>query len=325
MRCEKHNGIVFKEIFMANKTIITAAITGAIHIPSQTEYLPITPQEIADEAIAAAEAGAAIAHIHVRNPQDGSPTPDLDLFKQVVTRVKAKSDVILCITTGGDPTTMTTAQRLAPVIELEPELASFNGGSFNFALHPLLDKFTEFKYDWEPEYLQRTENNIHTNTFKAMREYLDTYVKTGTKPEFEVYDMGQLNNIRFLIESGKIKKPVSIQFVLGILGGLPATVYNLIHMVDMAEKLIGEGNFVWSIAGAGRVQIPLGTVALTMGGNVRVGLEDSVWLSKGVKARSNAEQVAKIIRIAKELSLETATPEEARAILGLKGIDKVKY
>jgi uncharacterized protein (DUF849 family) len=310
---------------MTEKRIITAAITGAIHIPTQTDYLPITPKQIADEAVRAYEAGAAIAHIHVRNPKDGSPTPDLELFKEVCEDIKSRCNIILCITTGGDPTTMTVQQRLAPVIELKPELASFNGGSFNFALHPIAEKIKEYKFDWEKKYLLSTENNIHPNTFKSMREYLDVYEKTETKPEFEVYDMGQINNVAFLVNSGKVKPPYDIQFVLGILGGLPATVENLVHMVDTAKKQLGEENFTWSIASAGRMQMVLGTVALAMGGNVRVGLEDSVWLSKGVRAKSNAEQVEKIIKIANELSIETATPDEARQILKLKGIDKVKF
>jgi uncharacterized protein (DUF849 family) len=307
------------------KTIITAAVTGAIHIPTQTEYLPITPKQIADDAVMAREAGAAIAHIHVRNPETGQPIPDIDLFEEVCADIKKRSDIILCITTGGDPTTMTVAQRLAPVINLKPELASFNGGSFNFALHPLAERFKEYKFDWEKDYLLSTENNIHPNTFKSMREYLDVYWETETKPEFEIYDMGQINNVAYLIKSGKVKTPVDVQFVLGIMGGLPASPYNLVHMVDQANKLIGEENFYWSVASAGRMQMLLGPIALSMGGNVRVGLEDSIWISRGVKAKSSAEQVSKIVRIAEELSFDIATPDEARAILGLKGIDNVNF
>ncbi len=310
---------------MKRKTIITAAITGAIHIPSQSEYLPITPDEIADEAIKACEAGAAVAHIHVRNPENGRPTPDIELFEYVCKKVKKACDVILCLTTGGDPTTMTLEQRLLPVTQLKPELASFNGGSFNFALHPLADRLTEYRFDWERDYLLNTENNIHNNTFKSMREYLGYFEESGSKPEFEVYDMGQINNIAYLVKSGKVKSPVYIQFVLGILGGMQATAENLIHMVDMAEKTLGKENLVWSVVGAGQQQMKLGSVSLAMGGNVRVGLEDSIWLGKGVKAKSNAEQVSKIVRIANELSVEIATPDEAREILGLKGIEHVNY
>lgn len=310
---------------MSNKRIITAAVTGAIHVPTQTEYLPITPQQIADDAVRAYEAGAAVAHIHVRDPKDGRPVPDLDLFRQVCENIKKRCNMILCITTGGDPTTMTVQQRLAPVSDLKPELASFNSGSFNFALHHLLKKMDNFKYEWEKQYLQNTENNIHTNTFKAMREYLEVYNQTGTKPEFEVYDVGQINNVAYLIENGLVKTPVSIQFVLGILGGLPATVENLVLMVDRAKKQLGENNFVFSAVGAGKTQFQLGAVSLALGGNVRVGLEDNIWLNRGVKAKSSAEQVSKVVRIANELSIEIATPDEARAILQVKGIDKVNF
>lgn len=308
-----------------SKALITAAITGAIHVPTQTEYLPITPDQIADEAIAASQAGAAVVHIHVRDPKDGRPSADIDMFKTVCTKIKANCDALICVTTGGDPTTMTLEQRLRPVNELEPELASFNGGSFNFAMHPNADKFETFKYDWERPHLLKSEDNIHYNTFKSMREYLDLFAEKDTKPEFEIYDMGQISNLAFLIKGGKIKTPVDVQFILGVLGGLPATVENLVHMVDQTEKILGKGNFVWSVVGAGKMQMQLGAVALAMGGNVRVGLEDSVWLTKGVKARSNAEQVAKIIRIAKELGREIATPADAREMLQVKGMDKVNF
>jgi len=310
---------------MTKKAIITVAITGAIHIPSQSDYLPITPEEIATQAIDAAKAGAAIAHIHVRDPKDGHPVPDADLFKKVCSRIKEESDIILCLTTGGDPTTMTVQQRLQPVIDLEPELASFNSGSFNFALHPLAERFETFKYEWEKQYLINTENNIHNNTFKSMKEYLEIYEKTNTRPEFEVYDMGQINNLKHFVDKGMIKPPIDIQFVLGILGGLPATVENLVHIVDEAKKTLGEENIQWSVVGAGKQQMILGTVALAMGGNARVGLEDSVWLEKGVMAKNNAEQVAKIVRIAKELSVSIATPDEAREMLATKGVNKVKF
>lgn len=308
-----------------NKTIITAAITGAIHIPTQSEYLPITPDEIAEEAFRACEAGAAVAHIHARNPENGKPSSELEIFQEVCEKVKSRCDVILCLTTGGDPTTMTMEQRLAPVTELQPELASFNSGSFNFALHPLADRIEQFRFDWEKEYLLKTENNIHNNTFLSMRLYLDAFNRVGARPEFEVYDMGQINNIRYLVDSGKVKSPICIQFVLGILGGMQATVGNLVHLVDMAEKTLGKENITWSVVGVGKQQMLLGAAALAMGGNVRVGLEDSIWISKGHKAKSNAEQVEKIARIAKELSIEIATPDEAREILGTKGLANVAY
>lgn len=307
------------------KRIITAAITGAIHVPTQTEYLPITPDQIADEAIAACQAGAAIVHIHVRDPKDGRPSADIGMFQTVCGKIKAGCDALICVTTGGDPTTMTLEQRLRPVKELEPELASFNGGSFNFSTHPIADKFETFQYDWERPHLLKSEDNVHYNTFKSMREYLDLFAEKDTKPEFEIYDMGQLSNLAYMMRGGKIKKPVDVQFILGVLGGLPATVENLVHMVNQAETVLGKDNFIWSAVGAGKMQMQLGAVALAMGGNVRVGLEDSVWLSRGVKAKSNAEQVSKIIRIAEELGCEVASPAEAREMLGLKGASKVNF
>lgn len=307
---------------MGNKAIITAAITGGIHIPSQSEYLPITPRQIADEAVRAYEAGAAVVHIHVRDPQNGRPITDLKLFREVVSNIKERCNIVICITTGGNPA-MAIEERISPVSEFKPELASFNSGSINFALHPILDRVKEFKFDWEKTYLESTENQIFPNSFKSMRIYLETMAKHITKPEFEVYDVGQLNNLAYFIQRGLLKTPIYIQFVMGILGGIPATTENLLFLVETARKTIGD--FKWSVCGVGRQQINLGTVALTMQGNARVGLEDNVWLEKGRMAHSNAEQVEKIIRIARELSIETATPDEAREILGLKGFDKVNF
>lgn len=307
---------------MANKAIITAAITGGIHIPTQTEYLPITPKQIIDETVLAYEAGAAVAHIHVRDPQDGRPISDLDLFHEVSASIKQRCNIILCITSGGNPA-MTLEERISPVSKLQPELASCNSGSINFSLHPLADKFKEFKYEWEKPYLEASEDRIFPNTFKSIAYYTQTMYECGTVPEFEVYDVGHLNNLAFLISQGKIKKPVYLQFVMGILGGIPATISNLNYLVETATRTIGDFN--WSACCAGKDQMTIGTVALAMGGNARVGLEDNVWLEKGVKAKSNAEQVAKIVRIARELSVEIATPDEARKILGLKGMDKVNY
>ncbi len=309
------------------KRIITAAITGAINVPTQSEYLPITTKQIADEAVRACEAGAAVAHIHVRDQENGRPSADLGMFREVCESIKSRCDVVLCITTGGDPMSMTVPQRLAPVTDLSPELASFNSGTFNFAVHRLLDKYKEedFKFDWEYEHLKKSENTIHSNTFLAMREYLDVFDSCQVKPEFEVYDLGQINNIKMLMKGGKIKGPVYLQFILGITGGLPATVENLVYMVETAKKTFGEDNFVWSVVGAGSQQLPMAAAALAMGGNLRVGLEDSIWIAKGVKAKSNAEQVEKVKGIAEALSIEIATPDEAREMLGLKGIQAVNY
>jgi len=307
-----------------SKAVFTAAITGSIHTPTMTPYLPITPDQIAENAIQAYEAGAAVAHIHVRNPETGQPSPDMELFRKVLTKVKSKCDMIICTTTGGG-LGMTPEQRLAVVSTFRPELASFNMGSMNFALFPLLERMKEFKFPWEKQYLEFTEDLIFPNTFKSMRIFSNIFNENGTKPELEVYDAGMVNNVAFMIERGLFKTPVYIQFVLGILGGMAATIENLVFLHESACRQIGEKNFVWSVCAAGRNEIPMCTHALLMGGNARVGLEDALWLEKGVLAKSNAELAAKIIRIAKEFGIEPATPAEARKMLGLKGLDKVGF
>jgi uncharacterized protein (DUF849 family) len=307
---------------MKGKTIITAAITGSIHTPTMSEYLPITPQEIADDSVRAYEAGAAVCHIHVRNPETGQPIPDINLFKEAITRIKSRCNMVICITTGGG-LGMTAEQRLTPVTAFKPELASFNAGSVNFALFHALDRYKNFKYDWESKYLAMTDDFIFPNTFKSMKDFSRIFNENDTKPEFEVYDSGMVNNISFLIERGYIKKPVYIQFVMGVLGGITPSPENLLFLVDYAKKLIGD--FEFSVCVAGRAQFPICTQSLLIGGNVRVGLEDNLYLEKGVMAKSNAEHVAKIARIAKELGIEPATPDEARKILGLKGMDKVTF
>lgn len=304
------------------KAIITAAITGSIHTPSMTPYLPITPKQIADEAVRAYEAGAAVAHIHVRDPQTGAPSPSLDLFREVLTEIKSRCNMIVCTTTGGG-LGMTAEQRVAVVRTFRPELASFNFGSMNFALFPILQKIKEWKFPWEQQYLARTEDLIFPNTFKTLREFCSYFREAETKPEIEIYDVGMINNLAFMIQNGHIQKPVYLQFVMGILGGIPATVENLVFLYQTARNLIGD--FQWSVCAAGRNQMPMCTTALIMGGNARVGLEDSLYVEKGRMAKSNAEQVEKIVRIARELGIEPATPDEARQILGLKGLDKVNY
>jgi len=304
------------------KVIITAAITGGVHVPSQSPYLPITPDQIVDECVRAGEAGAAVAHIHVRDPQNGRPIPSMALFREVAERVKQQSDIVLCTTTGGAPG-MSHEERVGVVRELSPELASCNMGSMNFSLAPLADKLKDYQNDWEQPFLAGTEDNIFANTFKSMRYFLETMNTEETRPELEVYDAGMVNNAAFMIGAGALKRPVYIQFVLGILGGLPATVENLVLLYNQARLLLGE--FEWSVAAAGRFQFPIGVAALAMGGNVRVGLEDNVYLSKGQLAKSNAEQVAKMVRIVRELSLEPATPNEARKALHLKGLGDVKF
>jgi len=307
-----------------SKAIITAAITGSIHTPTMTPYLPITPDQIADDAVRAYEAGAAVAHIHVRNPETGQPSPELELFKKVLAKVKSKCDMVICTTTGGG-LGMTPEQRVGVVSTYQPELASFNMGSMNFALFPLLERMKDFKFPWEKQYLEFTEDLIFPNTFKSMRIFSNIFNENRTKPELEVYDAGMVNNVAFMIERGLFKTPVYIQFVLGILGGMAATVENLVFLYESARRLIGEKNFVWSVCAAGRNEIPMCTHALLMGGNARVGLEDAMWVDRGVLAKSNAELVAKIVRIAKEFGIEPATPAEARKILGLKGLDRVGY
>jgi uncharacterized protein (DUF849 family) len=307
---------------MPGKVIITAAITGGVHVPSQSPFLPITPDQIVDECVRAGEAGAAVAHIHVRDPENGRPIPSMELFRDVAERVKQRSNIILCTTTGGAPG-MTHEERVGVVRELAPELASCNMGSMNFSLAPLASRIKDYQNDWEQPFLERTEDNIFANTFKSMRYFLETMNEQNTRPELEVYDAGMVNNAAFMINAGALKRPVYIQFVLGILGGLPASVENLVLLYNQARLLLGE--FEWSVAAAGRFQFPIGVAALAMGGNVRVGLEDNVYLNKGQLARSNAEQVEKMARIIRELSLEPATPDEARQILHLKGLDAVKF
>lgn len=307
---------------MKDKVIITAAITGSIHTPTMSPYLPITPKEIADEAVRAYEAGAAVCHVHARDPETGRPSPDLNLFKEIITSIKSRCNVVICISTGGGAG-MTVEQRVAPVKLYKPELASFNAGSINFALFPLISRYKEWKFEWEKELLAMSEDLIFSNTFKSMREYCAIFNETGTKPEFEIYDAGMVNNVAFMIQAGYIKKPVYIQFVMGVLGGITPSSENLLFLVDYAHRQIGD--FLFSVCSAGRAQFPIGTQSLLIGGNCRVGLEDNLYLEKGELAKSNAEQVTKMVRIAKEFGIEAATPDEARKILGLKGIDKVNY
>lgn len=305
-----------------SKAVITAAITGSIHTPTMTPYLPITPKQIADEAVRAYEAGAAVAHIHVRDPQTGAPSPSLDLFREVVTEVKSRCNMVLCLTTGGG-LGMTTEQRVATVRTFKPELASFNFGSMNFALFPVVSRYKEWKFPWEPQYLGMSEDFVFTNTFKTLKEFCGYFEENQTKPELEIYDVGMINNVAYMIQAGHLKKPVYMQFVMGILGGIPATAENVMFMYETAKKQIGD--FQWSVCAAGRHQMNICTMALLLGGNARVGLEDNMYVEKGRMAKSNAEQVEKIARIARELGIDPATPDEARQILGLKGLDKVNY
>jgi len=307
------------------KAIVTAAITGAIHTPTMSPYLPIKPEEIAEHAIGAYEAGAAIVHIHVRNPETGQPSSDMNIFREVLTRIKSTCNVIINTTTGGG-LGMTTQERVRVVPTFRPELASLNAGSINFGLFDLPQRMeiTEWKHPWEEQYLAMTKDFIFPNTFKSLEEFVRTFEENGTKPEAEIYDVGMINNVAYLVKQGYLKEPVYLQFVLGIMGSMPASIQNLLFLYETAKRTFGD-DFVWSVCAAGRFQLSLCTVALTMGGNVRVGLEDSLYAGKGVMARSSADQVEKIVRIAKELGIDIATPDEARQILGLKGLNKVNY
>lgn len=305
------------------KVIISAAITGSIHTPSMSPYLPITPKQITDEAVRAYETGAAVVHIHARNPETGQPSSDVELMREIVTNIKSRCNIVICVTTGGG-LGMTIEERLRPIPLLKPELASCNFGSINFNISQGMEKVETFKYDWEPKYLEGTKDAIFPNTFKSLEQYLKTFAENGTKPEIEIYDTGMIYNLAYMLQQGHpIKKPVYLQFVLGVLGSIMPSASNLVFLYNTAREVIGD--FVWSVCAAGRFQMPMCTMSLIMGGNARVGLEDSLYVGKGVMAKSNAEQVEKIVRIARELSLETAIPDEAREILGLKGLDKVNF
>lgn len=304
------------------KRIITAAITGAIHTPVMSPYLPITADQIVDEAVRAFEAGAAVAHIHARNPETGQPSPSIDFFREVASKIKSRCNMVVCITTGGS-LTMPVQERLKVIPSLQPELASLNCGSMNFALHPVLDKYKDFKFEWEKTYLAGSEDAIFPNTFKSLKEFARTFSKYKVRPELEIYDVGMINNAAFMFEKGQLKKPVYMQFVLGILGGIPATAENLLFLRNTAKSAFGD--IQWSVCAAGRFQFEMCSLSLLLGGHARVGLEDNLYLEKGVHAKSNAEQVAKIVRIAREFGIEPASPDEARKILNLKGLDKVAY
>lgn len=301
---------------MAKKVVITAAVTGAVHIPSMSEYLPITPEQIIDEAVAANEAGAAVVHLHARDPKTGKPSSDPALMKQITDGVRERCNVVIGITTGG-AIGMNIEERLAAVPKCHAELASCNAGSVNFCFSPIADKIKEPKFDWEIPFVKNTYTVPFANTFKDIEDYVRVMGENGTKPEFEVYEVGMLSNIAYFVNKGFIKGPVYLQFVLGIMGGLPATMDNLLFLCNSAKKVLGD-NFIWSCAAAGKDQFDLTTAAMILGGNIRVGLEDNLYLSKGVLAKSNAEPVAKVASVVTLLGREVASPDEAREMLGLK-------
>ena len=307
-----------------SKVIITCAVTGSIHTPTMSPHLPITPDEIAADGVAAAEAGASILHLHARDPGDGRPTPDPDVFMAFLPRIKQQSDAVINITTGGG-LGMTLDERLAAPRRASPEMTSLNMGSMNFGIYPMLNRYKEFKYDWERAHLEGTKDFIFRNTFKDI-EYImkDLGEGHGVRFEFECYDVGHLYNLAHFVDRGLVKPPLFVQTIFGILGGIGADHENLMHMRRIANKLFGD-DYRWSILAAGRHQMSFVTMGAMMGGNIRVGLEDSLFLGKGELAPSNAAQVAKARRIVEELSLEVATPAEAREMLGLKGGDQVSF
>jgi uncharacterized protein (DUF849 family) len=307
------------------KVIISCAVTGAIHTPSMSPYLPLTPEAIAEQAIEAAEAGAAILHLHARDPVDGRPSADPALFQRFVPRIAAATDAVINITTGGS-TKMTLEERLAYPLAAGPEMCSLNMGSMNFSIHPAARKIKDWRYDWEKPYVEGTEDIIFRNTFRDIKHILKVLgEERGTRFEFECYDLGHLYNLAHFVDEGLIKPPLFIQSIYGILGGMGPDPENLTLMRTTADRLFGRENYMFSILGAGRHQMHLLTMGAIMGGNVRVGLEDSLYLGKGQMAASNAEQVRKIRRILAELSLDVATPNEARAMLGLKGPQSVRF
>ncbi len=309
------------------KLIITAALTGNITLPTQTPYLPLTPQQIIDEALRAANAGAASIHIHGRDPKTGRPTTEPAVYREIAAGIKARSNVIVCVTTGGTAY-MTPEERAQVVPALKPELATFNMGSINFSIHPIADRYKDedYKYPWEKEFAVSTKDFIFRNTFGDIEKLMQIVKENNTKPEFELYDVGHIYNLNFLVRKDIIKFPVWLQFVTGILGGIGSSVDEVVHMKQTADRLLGSNNYIWSVIGAGYpAEFHLATLGIMMGGHARVGFEDNIFIEKGVLAKSNAELVEKVVRIARELGREIATPDDARKILDLKGRDKVGY
>ncbi|HVE40068.1 MAG TPA: 3-keto-5-aminohexanoate cleavage protein [Planctomycetota bacterium] len=305
------------------KVIITCAVTGAIHTPSMSPYLPLTPEQIADAAIGAAEAGASIVHLHARDPRDGRPSQDPDLFMQFLPRIKASSNVVVNLTTGGAPT-MKVEERLQPALRLKPEVASLNMGSMNFGLYEMLERTKVFTHAWERPYLEGSHDLIFRNTFRDIAHILESCGSNGTRFEIECYDIGHLYTAAHFVDRGLLQPPLFIQSVFGIRGGIGPDPEDVLHMRRTADRLFGE-EYQWSVLGVGRNQMRIAVQSAVMGGNVRVGLEDSLWIGKGELARSNAEQVSKIRRILLELGLEVATPDDARRILHLKGARDVNF
>jgi len=305
------------------KVIVTCAVTGSIHTPSMSPHLPVTPDQIAADAIAAVEAGAAIVHLHARDPETGRPTQDPDLFARFLPRIKQATKAVVNITTGGSAT-MTVEDRLRPAAHFQPEVASLNMGTMNFGLFPMLDRFQDFKHDWERTYLEGSRDLVFKNTFKDIEHILRTCAGNGTRFEFECYDISHLYTLAHFLDRKLVTPPLFVQSVFGILGGIGPHPEDVMHMKRTADRLFGD-QYVWSVLGAGRNQMPIATQSLALGGNVRVGLEDNLWAGPGRLATSNAEQVSIVRGLIEGLALEIATPDEARAMLDLKGGDAVNF
>jgi len=308
---------------MSNKVIISCAITGAMHTPTMSDALPITPAQIAAQSIEAAKAGAAIIHLHARKP-DGEPTGSPDVFAQFLPEIHRQTDAVINLTTGGSPT-MSVADRLAAAVKFKPEMCSLNMGSMNFAIFPAANRVKTWKYSWEEGYVRNSDDFIFRNTFRDIAYILETMTESGTKFEHECYDVGHLYNLAHFIDRKLVKPPFFVQLIYGILGGIGADLDNLMFMKQTADRLFGPEHFQWSVLAAGRHQMPFMTQAALMGGNVRVGLEDSLFIERGRLAESNAQQVQKICRILAEMGREPATPAEARQMLGLKGKEQLRF
>lgn len=307
-----------------SKIIISCAVTGSAHTPTMSDALPVTPDEIADQSIAAAEAGAAILHLHARVPEDGRPTGDPDVYARFLPIIRQRTDAVVNITTGG-AATMTIEDRLAAAARFRPEMCSLNMGSLNFAFFPAARRIMSWKHDWEESYVRNSDDYIFRNTFRDIATILETLSDAGTRFEHECYDVGHLYNLAHFVDSGAVRPPFFVQMVFGILGGIGPDLQNLMFMKETADRLFGRENFNWSVLAAGRHQMPFLTQAALLGGHVRVGLEDSLFIERGVPAASNAQQVAKIVRILAEMGHQPATPAEAREMLELKGGDRVEF
>jgi uncharacterized protein (DUF849 family) len=307
----------------STKVIISCAITGSIHTPSMSPYLPVTAAEIAESALGAAEAGAAIVHLHARDPKDGRPDQTPEAFEPFLRVIKQASNVVINLTTGGSPY-MPVEERVRPAERWKPEVASLNMGSMNFGLFPMLKRYKEFKYDWEQPMLEGSHDLVFRNSFKDIRYALDTLNQTGARYEFECYDTSHLHNLHYFWQEGLVQGPLFIQTCFGLLGGIGSHPDEVMHMKRTADRLFGD-NYRWSVLGAGQAQMKVAAMAASMGGHVRVGLEDSLWLGRGQLAKTNAEQVARVRKIIEGLGLDVATPDEAREMLALKGGDKVGF